>query len=178
MDFTIDQQLFDEQIELRMQDLLDAVKQRILSTGTAADGSKFKAYSTKDFPSYFFTKPATKTGERGTRESTKEQIRKQIKAGDKFMSYADYRQMLGYQTGHKDFMRSGQFMANFNVVERGIDEKGYYSWFGFTLAQFSKEYDGHVRFEAKEIFEPSDGELDMIADLLTEWVIDNMIKDD
>jgi len=172
------EQGFEERMEIVFFDMKAMTINRVQTKGVAADGSPFKPYSTKDFPSYFFTIPATATGERGARQSAKEQIKKQIEAGDKYMSYAEYRQLSGYQTGHKDFTRSGQFTGAFGIVETGKDSEGFYTWLGFVNPQFSKEYDKHTRFEGKEIFEPSDEEIDLAAELLTEWIFNNMESND
>lgn len=169
---------FEERMQVVFMDMKSMIINRIQTRGTAADGTPFSPYSTRDYLAYKYTLPAAVTGERGARETAKEQVRRQIAAGDRYISYAEYRQLSGYQISYKDFTRSGQFTGAFGVVETGRDAEGYYTWLGFTNPLFSQEYDIQKKREGKEIFEPSEQELEVAAELITEWLYNNIEAND
>ncbi len=92
-------------------DGLALIKERVISSGENAEGSKFKDYSDVGLPTFFIK---SRTGS----DKLKNKIEKKASKA----SYKDIREAAGLQTEHRDFKFTGRMWANIHPKLSEIKE--------------------------------------------------------
>jgi hypothetical protein len=109
---------------------LTLIKERVIKTGVDAKGSKFKAYSTKPMLIGAKSFPTKAAGDKvfGSKAKRKELDWRTLGEGEAARrlailkgGYKQWRQIMGAQVGHVDFMVSGRMWANINLVSSASD---------------------------------------------------------
>lgn len=116
-----------EQISSKLPDItqaaaLDAtatIKNRIIQNGISADGVKFKGYSEKEVPSFFFFSSSNK-------KLKKDEFGENILEQNDFLSYKKWREENGLQTDHVDLTFTGDMFRNLGIVKTGLTSKDVY----------------------------------------------------
>lgn len=101
------------------QTALSLIKDRIIKTGTKADGSSFGKYSTNPLPSFFFIGKGISGGVDAKLQA---ELKRQRKAGIKnpAITYETWRSLNNLQTDHMDFKFSGDTMKDIAVLETTV----------------------------------------------------------
>lgn len=89
-------------------DIAAVVENRVVSTGRNAEGQPFSPYSDKPVPAFwFYGRSRSNAGEKKVRDAAKK------KQG---VSYRQFRQFNGLNTGNKNFEFTGEMWQGFGVI--------------------------------------------------------------
>ena len=169
--------MFNQTIERIKQDLPDRFKimvneslalvvKRVQKKGLRADGSKFSKYSTTPVPAFFYHNLAKRKGA----TSKLEKFAKE----KKYISYSDFRTLVGNRTDIKDFTMTGVMWASFHSFDVISDEKGVETYLGFNDVEVAKRYRYNSEREGIDIGDLSEDEVDKLADSINEWIYEQI----
>jgi hypothetical protein len=155
---------FKEKLEALYLDATSAVSalvaRRVQMEGTNAKGGKFSSYSTTPYPAFKYYSTALRKNARG-------QLEAKMKT-DKYISYSEFRQLVGNQVNHKDFTLTGEMWADFGITEVKMTDNIITAELGFLIEANTEKMVNCSMQEGVLIIEPSDDELEFIIDSVIE----------
>lgn len=144
-------------------DLVALVKNRIVQRGEDYQGAPFTPYSTTPVPAWFYFGKG--------RSASANQAAQRLAKERKFVSYKEWRQINGLNTGIKNFEFTGEMLRSIEVqtkkvqtgVVRAVIQAGNKA--AADKLKWSSEKEG------VNLLLPSDAELKIIRDNLEQWVL-------
>lgn len=138
-------------VQVAALDLAADIANRVIETGEAADGSRFKPYSERPrLAFYYFGKSANATGEARVRAAAKQK---------KSVSYKEFRRFNGRPTEFKNFSFRGLMWKSFAV--KRVQSSGGIALvvLGMSDADGERKLQDNNKREGRNIIEPSPDEI-------------------
>ena len=143
-------------------DVLADIKQRVVQTGQSATGAGFSPYSEKPVPAFFYRNKSRNA-------SAERELSALAKAG-KPVSYKQFRQINGLNTGYKNFEFTGAMWRNVQSksvqVQPGLVSINIQG----STAESAALIGYHTKREGVSIIKPSPQELTRAKTTLLSWL--------
>ena len=97
---------------------LAVVRDRIQDTGVDSKGVKFKGYSTKEIPAFFYTGKSLK-------KLKKDEFGEDALQQNDMLSYKEWRELNNLQTDHVDLTFTGDMWRKTAIISAGLAPEGY-----------------------------------------------------
>ena len=154
------------------------IHQRVVETGTDAEGKPFQPYSTKPMLMNCASKyvsAAVCSSLTGSKDKRKELTWVTLKSGAKVFEleggYKEFRDLHGRQTAHVDFTWSGEMMANIQVVSSEDEHKTGLARIATMSESENDKLAGNTDRKG-EILMLSDSEINEVSVIIENWLAD------
>jgi hypothetical protein len=165
---------------------LAMLKERIIKTGVASDGSPYKPYSTSPIlvgAKSFRTKAAA-ASVFGSKEKRKSLQWRTIDRGGSLYrlallpgGYKQVRQIDGSQVAHKSFLRTGEmWMSVHNLGTKQEGQMRFTTTIGTQVELSNKKLEGNTVREGKEILMISQKEEKALTEILDKYITNTINK--
>lgn len=159
---------------------LTLLKQRIVNSGVASDGSSFKPYSSKPIlvgAKSFRTKSAAQSVFGSKDKRKKLDWRTIDRRGAKYRlallpgGYKQIRQIDGSQVAHKSFLRTGEMWLSIHTLGTRQEGDGKFTTtVGSQVDLSNKKLEGNESREGKEILMVSQKEENQLTEILDKYI--------
>jgi len=144
-------------------DLVEKISTRVITEQENANNQKFDGYSQTKLPAFFYYSSA-----RRVRKGLNE-VKAAAKAGEK-LSYADFRQLLGFSNASKNFELSGEMWAGFGIIS--VDESTETLVIGGRNKGSQEKIAWNSQREGISIIAATDNEIEELIDYRVDWLIE------
>jgi len=144
-------------------DTAAAIADRVINKGLSADGTLFSAYSTKPVPAFWYTgRSRNGSGEAKIKAAAKK------KEG---VSYKQFREFNNLPGAPKNFSFTNEMWRGFGVKQATFDGGRYILVIGGKTKVSQERIEWMGGQEGRSIIEPNETELNILARVITEKVI-------